>query len=100
MERVGTSRSELRRMGKTQKSRTEDFLSQRNDAQPGVSPTMKRPEHMNLADELARKAECITWPRAPDLSEFESRTELIVAEGYYDMADLVDASANERTQLF
>ena len=100
MERAGTSHSALGRMSKIQKSRTEDFLPQQNDAQPSVSPTIKRPEHMNLADELARTAEAITWSRAPELREFESTAELIVTEGNYDMADLVDASANERTQLF
>ena len=60
---------------------------------------MKRPEHMNLVDELARTAEAITWSRWPELGEFESMAELIVAEDFYDKAHLVDTSASKRTQL-
>ena len=72
---------ELGRMSKTQQSRTEDFPSQQNDGQQSYPPTAKRPDFMNLADELSRTAEGFEWPRAPELKEFESIAELIVAEG-------------------
>ena len=86
-------------MSKTQKSRTEDFSSQRNDGQQCHAPTAKRPDYMNLADELSKTAKGITWSRMPGLKEFEWIAELVVAEGFYDMTDLIDTPAHERTQL-
>ena len=85
-------------MNKSQESGTEDFLlRQQNDIQTNLS-TERRPEQ-SLADELGLAAEGLTWSRKPELKECEAMAEAIAAEGYYDMADLADASANERTQL-
>ena len=87
-------------MRKSQKSLTEDFLPQQQN-EPQTSPsTERRPEHQNLADELSLAADGLTWSRRPVLKECEDMAEVIAAEGYYDVADLADTSANERTQLF
>ena len=87
-------------MNKSQKSGTEDFLPQQNDIRTSLTSTERRPEHQNLAGELGQAAEGLTWSRKPVLKECEAMAEVIVAEGFYDMADLIDTSANERTQLF
>ena len=84
----------------TQKSRSDDFLPNQNEAQSSLTAPDRRPDFQTLADELGQTAEGITWSRKPELKEFEAMAELIVAEGYYDMTDLTDASANERTQLY
>ena len=87
-------------MHKSQKSLTEDFLpQQQNEPQTSLS-TERRPEHQNLADELSLAADGLTWSRRPELKECEATAEVIAAEGYYDMADLADTSANERAQFF
>ena len=84
---------------KSQKGATGDFLpQQQNELQTSLSAEC-RPEHYNLADELPLAADGLTWSRRPELKECEVMAEAIVAEGYYDMADLADASANERTRL-
>ena len=87
-------------MRKSQKSATEDSPpQQQNELQTSLS-TERLPEHQNLADELSLAADGLTWSRRPELEECEAMAEVIAAEGYYDMADLADASANERAQLF
>ena len=87
-------------MQKSQKSSTDDFLpQQQNELQTSIW-TDRRPEYQNLADELSLAADSLAWSRRPELKECEAMAELVAAEGYYDMADLADASANERAQLF
>ena len=87
-------------MHKSQNSSTDDFLSQQqNELQTSLS-TERRPERQNLADELSLAADGLAWSRRPELKECEASAEVIAAEGYSDMADLADTSANEPTQLF
>ena len=86
-------------MNKSQKSGTQDCLpQQQNDIQTSLS-TERRPERQNLAAELRLAAEGLTWSRKPELGVCETMAGVIAAEGFYDMADLADASANGRTQL-
>ena len=86
-------------MTKSQKSGTEDLLPQQNDIQTSLS-TGRRSERQNLAGELGQSAGGLTWSRKPELKERKALAGAIAAEGFYDMADLTDTSANERTQLF
>ena len=86
---------------KSQGTPGEDFLPrQQNDVAPTASPTAKRPTRQNLSDELGLAAEALTWSYKPEVKEYEAMAEVILAEGYYDMADLADTSAYERIQLY
>ena len=53
-----------------------------------------------LADELAKSAEQINWPRLPELKEFEQMAEMVLSAGYYSPEELADASSAERAQLY
>ena len=86
-------------MNKSQKSGTEDFLpQQQNDLRISLSAE-RRPEGQNLAGELSLAADGLAWSRKQELKECEATAGVIVAEGFYDKADLADAPADERTQL-
>ena len=87
-------------MHNSQKSATDDFLPQPQDEIQTSLSTERRPEHQNLADELCLAAGGLAWSRKPELKECEATADAIVAEGYYNAADLADTSANEHTQLF
>ena len=85
---------------KSQKSLTEDFLpQQQNEPQTSLS-TERRPEHQNLAGELSLAADGLSWSRRPELKECEAMAEVIAAEGFYDMADLADASPQRAHPAF
>ena len=85
--------------GKSQVSQGGDFLPQQNDVLPSASTTARRSERQSPAGELGLAAETLTWSRKPEIKEYDAMAEVIAAEGFYDMADLADASAAERTQL-
>ena len=68
-------------------------------ALPSSSHTPRRSGAAILADELAKSAEQINWPRLPGLKEFEQMAEMLISAGFYSPEELADTSAAERTQL-
>ena len=70
------------------------------DVLPSPPLTPRRSDAAILADELAKSAEQINWPRLPELKEFEQMAETILSAGYYSSEELADTSTAERTQLY
>ena len=85
---------------KSSETQGDDFLPQQNDLLPSASSTARRSERHGLAEELGVAGEALTWSHKPEVKEYDAMAEVILAEGYYDMADLADTSAHERTQLY
>ena len=70
------------------------------DVLPSSPQTPRRSDAAILADELAKSAGQINWPRLPGLKEFEQKAETIPPAGYYSSEELADASSTERQQLY
>ena len=70
------------------------------DVLPSSPQTPRRSDAAILADELAKSAERIKWPRLPELKEFEQMAGTILSAGYYSSEELADTSTAERTQLY
>ena len=54
------------------------------DALPSTSQTPLRSDASLLADELAKSAGQIGWPRMPELKEFEQMADMIISAGLYN----------------
>ena len=71
-----------------------------SDVLPSSAQTPRSSDASILADELAKSAGQINWPRLPELQEFEQKAEMIISAGHYDSAEFADASTAERTPLY
>ena len=70
------------------------------DVLPSSSPTPRRSDAAILADELAKSAGQINWPRLPELKEFEQVAEMIRFAVYYFSEEPADTWTAERNQLY
>ena len=75
-------------------------LADSSDVLPSAPQTPRRSEAAISADDLAKLAEQINWPRLPYLKEFEQMAEMIPPAGYCSSAELADTASAERAQIY
>ena len=81
------------------KSSRVQLTGHQNYMLPSTQPAQFRSDAVIVAEELSKAVDWINWPLMPEIQEFKSTADHIIAAGYYPTQDFIDASKSERTQL-